>query len=283
MRLISSIEAVRRETLLMAFERKRVGFVPTMGSLHDGHTSLIERAAKDNHFVVVSVFVNPLQFGDGEDLDSYPRSIEKDGQIAEKAGVDILFVPAVKDMYPSEIGTKVVVSKLSKLWEGASREGHFDGVATVVTKLFGIVGPCKAYFGEKDFQQLQIIRQMVIDLNLPVKVVGSPTVREADGLAMSSRNVYLSPEERLAAPILRTALDEGLNLVRRGERDSLVVMALMKQIVETEPLATLDYVAAVNAHNLQIPKILQGEIRLLAAAHIGKTRLLDNDGLTLTE
>ena len=283
MRLISSIEAVRRETLLMAFERKRVGFVPTMGSLHDGHTSLIERAAKDNHFVVVSVFVNPLQFGDGEDLDSYPRSIEKDGQIAEKAGVDILFVPAVKDMYPSEIGTKVVVSKLSKLWEGASREGHFDGVATVVTKLFGIVGPCKAYFGETDFQQLQIIRQMVIDLNLPVKVVGSPTVREADGLAMSSRNVYLSSEERLAAPILRTALDEGLNLVRRGERDPLVVMALMKQIVETEPLATLDYVAAVNAHNLQIPKILQAEIRLLAAAHIGKTRLLDNDGLTLTE
>ena len=283
MRLISSIEAVRRETLLMAFERKRVGFVPTMGSLHDGHTSLIERAAKDNHFVVVSVFVNPLQFGDGEDLDSYPRSIEKDGQIAEKAGVDILFVPAVKDMYPSEIGTKVVVSKLSKLWEGASREGHFDGVATVVTKLFGIVGPCQAYFGEKDFQQLQIIRQMVIDLNLPVKVVGSPTVREADGLAMSSRNVYLSSEERLAAPILRTALDEGLNLVRRGERDPLVVMALMKQIVETEPLATLDYVAAVNAHNLQIPKILQAEIRLLAAAHIGKIRLLDNDGLTLTE
>lgn len=283
MRLISSIEAVRRETLLMALERKQVGFVPTMGSLHDGHASLLERAAKDNHFVIASVFVNPLQFGDGEDLDSYPRSIEKDKQIAESAGVDILFVPAVEDMYPSEIGTKVVVSKLSQLWEGASREGHFDGVATVVTKLFGIVGPCKAYFGEKDFQQLQIIRQMVVDLNLPVKVVGSPTVREADSLAMSSRNVYLSSEERLAAPILRVALDEGLNLVRRGERDPLVVMALMKQIVETEPLAILDYVAAVNAHNLQIPKILHAEIRLLAAAHIGKTRLLDNDGLTLTE
>jgi pantoate--beta-alanine ligase len=267
----------------MALERKQVGFVPTMGSLHDGHASLLERAAKDNHFVIASVFVNPLQFGDGEDLDSYPRSIEKDKQIAESAGVDILFVPAVKDMYPSEIGTKVVVSKLSQLWEGASREGHFDGVATVVTKLFGIVGPCKAYFGEKDFQQLQIIRQMVVDLNLPVKVVGSPTVREADSLAMSSRNVYLSSEERLAAPILRVALDEGLNLVRRGERDPLVVMALMKQIVETEPLAILDYVAAVNAHNLQIPKILHAEIRLLAAAHIGKTRLLDNDGLTLTE
>jgi pantoate--beta-alanine ligase len=283
MRLISSIEAVRRETLLMAFERKRVGFVPTMGSLHDGHTSLIERAAKDNHFVVVSVFVNPLQFGDGEDLDSYPRSIEKDGQIAEKAGVDILFVPAVKDMYPSEIGTKVVVSKLSKLWEGASREGHFDGVATVVTKLFGIVGPCKAYFGEKDFQQLQIIRQMVVDLNLPVEVVGAPTVREADGLAMSSRNVYLSPEERLAAPILRVALDEGLNLVRRGERDAAVVMASMKKIVESEPLAVLDYVAAVNAKSLEIPEILHAETRLLVAAYIGKTRLLDNDGLTLTE
>ena len=283
MRLISSIEAVRRETLLMALERKQVGFVPTMGSLHDGHASLLERAAKDNHFVIASVFVNPLQFGDGEDFDSYPRSIEKDKQIAESAGVDILFVPTVKDMYPSETGTKVVVSKLSQLWEGASREGHFDGVATVVTKLFGIVGPCKAYFGEKDFQQLQIIRQMVVDLNLPVKVVGSPTVREADSLAMSSRNVYLSSEERLAAPILRVALDEGLNLVRRGERDPLVVMALMKQIVETEPLAILDYVAAVNAHNLQIPKILHAEIRLLAAAHIGKTRLLDNDGLTLTE
>jgi pantoate--beta-alanine ligase len=283
MRLISSIEAVRRETLLMALERKQVGFVPTMGSLHDGHASLLERAAKDNHFVIASVFVNPLQFGDDEDLDSYPRSIEKDKQIAESAGVDILFVPAVEDMYPSEIGTKVVVSKLSQLWEGASREGHFDGVATVVTKLFGIVGPCKAYFGEKDFQQLQIIRQMVVDLNLPVKVVGSPTVREADNLAMSSRNVYLSSEERLAAPILRVALDEGLNLVRRGERDPLVVMALMKQIVETEPLAILDYVAAVNVHNLQIPKILHAEIRLLAAAYIGKTRLLDNDGLTLAE
>jgi pantoate--beta-alanine ligase len=283
MRLISSIEAVRRETLLMALERKRVGFVPTMGSLHDGHRSLIERAVKDNHFVIASIFVNPLQFGDGEDLDSYPRSIKKDKQIAEKAGVDILFVPEVKDMYPSEITTKVVVSKLSQLWEGASREGHFDGVSTVVTKLFGIVGPCTAYFGEKDFQQLQIIRQMVVDLNLPVKVVGAPTVREADSLAMSSRNIYLSSEERLAAPILRVALDEGLNLVRLGERDPLVVMALMKQIVESEPLAVLDYVAAVNAHNLQIPKMLHAEIRLLVAALIGKTRLLDNDGLTLTE
>ncbi|NCG41450.1 MAG: pantoate--beta-alanine ligase [Actinobacteria bacterium] len=283
MRLISSIEAVRRETLLMALERKRVGFVPTMGSLHDGHRSLIERAVKDNHFVIASIFVNPLQFGDGEDLDSYPRSIKKDKQIAENAGVDILFVPEVKDMYPSEITTKVVVSKLSQLWEGASREGHFDGVSTVVTKLFGIVGPCTAYFGEKDFQQLQIIRQMVVDLNLPVKVVGAPTVREADSLAMSSRNIYLSSEERLAAPILRVALDEGLNLVRLGERDPLVVMALMKQIVESEPLAVLDYVAAVNAHNLQIPKMLHAEIRLLVAALIGKTRLLDNDGLTLTE
>jgi pantoate--beta-alanine ligase len=283
MRLISSIEAVRRETLLMALERKQVGFVPTMGSLHDGHRSLMERAAKDNHFVIASIFVNPLQFGDGEDLDSYPRSIEKDKQIAENAGVDILFVPAVKDMYPSEITTKVVVTTLSKFWEGASREGHFDGVATVVTKLLGIVGPCTAYFGEKDFQQLQIIRQMVVDLNLPVKVVGAPTVREADNLAMSSRNIYLSSKERLAAPILRVALDEGLNLVRLGERDPLVVMALMKQIVESEPLAVLDYVAAVNAHNLQIPKMLHAEIRLLAAANIGKTRLLDNDGLTLTE
>ena len=152
-----------------------------------------------------------------------------------------------------------------------------------MTKLFGIVGPCTAYFGEKDFQQLQIIRQMVVDLNLPVKVVGAPTVREADSLAMSSRNIYLSSEERLAAPILRVALDEGLNLVRLGERDPLVVMALMKQIVESEPLAVLDYVAAVNAHNLQIPKMLHAEIRLLVAALIGKTRLLDNDGLTLTE
>ncbi len=283
MRLISSIEAVRRETLLMALERKRVGFVPTMGSLHDGHRSLIERAVKENHFVIASIFVNPLQFGDGEDLDSYPRSIKKDKQIAENAGVDILFVPEVKDMYPSETTTKVVVSKLSQLWEGASREGHFDGVSTVVTKLFGIVGPCTAYFGEKDFQQLQIIRQMVVDLNLPVKVVGAPTVREADSLAMSSRNIYLSSEERLAAPILCVALDEGLNLVRLGERDPLVVMALMKQIVESEPLAVLDYVAAVNAHNLQIPKMLHAEIRLLVAALIGKTRLLDNDGLTLTE
>ncbi|MDG1196931.1 MAG: pantoate--beta-alanine ligase [Actinomycetota bacterium] len=283
MRLISSIEVVRRETLLMALDRKQVGFVPTMGSLHDGHRSLIERAVEDNDIVIASIFVNPLQFGDGEDLDSYPRSIEKDKQIAENAGVDILFVPTVKDMYPSEITTRVVVSTLSQLWEGESREGHFDGVATVVTKLFGIVGPCAAYFGEKDFQQLQIIRQMVVDLNLPVEVVGAPTVREADSLAMSSRNIYLSSEERLAAPILRVALDEGLNLVRLGERDPLVVMALMKQIVESEPLAVLDYVAAVNAHNLQIPKILHAEIRLLAAAYIGKTRLLDNDGLTLTE
>jgi pantoate--beta-alanine ligase len=283
MRLISSIEAVRRETLLMALEHKQVGFVPTMGSLHDGHGSLIERAVKDNHFVIASIFVNPLQFGDGEDLDSYPRSIEKDKQIAEKAGVDVLFVPEVEAMYPSEIATKVVVSKLSQLWEGASREGHFDGVATVVTKLFAIVGPCTAYFGEKDFQQLQIIRQMVVDLNLPVEVVGAPTVREADGLAMSSRNIYLSPEERLAAPILRVALDEGLNLVRRGERDAAVVMASMKKIVESEPLAVLDYVAAVNAKSLEIPEILHAEIRLLVAAYIGKTRLLDNDGLTLTE
>ncbi len=256
-----------------------VGFVPTMGYLHDGHASLIAAARRDTDAVVVSVFVNPLQFGPSEDLDAYPRDLEHDRTVAESAGTDVLFVPSISEMYPERIRTSVAVAGVSEALEGATRPGHFDGVATVVTKLFSIVGPCRAYFGEKDFQQLAVIRQMVHDLSMPVDVVGRPTVREPDGLALSSRNAYLSPDERIAAPVLHEALMLGRDLVLRGERDPAVVRAEMAAHVAREPLAELDYAVVVDAATFEEPDPLVGSLRLLAAARLGRARLIDNVGV----
>ncbi len=259
---------------------RTIGFVPTMGYLHDGHASLMRAAAAANDVAVVSIFVNPLQFAPGEDLAAYPRDLAADTALAAASGIDVVFAPSVDEMYPGgPVLTSVQVAELSSRWEGASRPTHFSGVATVVTKLFAIVGPCSAYFGAKDFQQLAIVRRMAADLSLPVRVVGCPIVRDHDGLALSSRNIYLAPDERAAAVVLRRALDEGRRLVEEGERRSEVIDAAMATVVAAEPLAELDYAAAVDPDTLDQPSPLGERVQLLIAARVGSTRLIDNDGV----
>jgi pantoate--beta-alanine ligase len=272
-----------RDTL---FDHRRagrsIGFVPTMGFLHDGHASLMRAAAANNDVVVTSIFVNPLQFAPDEDLDDYPRDLERDTELAQASGVHYLFVPERDQMYPVQpVATMIDVAGLSEGLEATTRPTHFTGVATVVTKLFAIVGPCTSYFGEKDFQQLAIITRMVIDLSLPVTVVGCPIIREPDGLAMSSRNTYLTPDERAAADVLRRALDAGLAAIAAGERDPDVVGADMAAVIAEESLAELDYVAVIDAASLETPEVLAGELRLLVAAQLGKPRLIDNCGVTV--
>lgn len=258
-----------------------VGFVPTMGYLHPGHLSLVEAAAAENPVTVVSIFVNPLQFAEGEDLGSYPRDLAADSTQCEALGVNFLFVPSVEEMYPGPVATVVEASSVAAPLEGTARPHHFAGVATVVAKLFSIVGPCRAYFGAKDWQQVCVVRRMVSDLSIPVDVVACPTVREPDGLAMSSRNVYLSAEERAQAPVLRAALDAGLDAISAGERDSAAVEAAMEAVVDRAGLASLDYVAAVQADSLVSEGPLHGEVRLLVAARFGRARLIDNDGAVI--
>jgi pantoate--beta-alanine ligase len=261
--------------------RRSVGFVPTMGYLHEGHMALMVEARRRDDVVVASIFVNPLQFGPSEDVDTYPRDLDRDLDVATDAGVDLLFVPDVAEMYPEPLLTSIDVPELAGVLEGASRPGHFAGVATVVAKLFNAVGPCRAYFGEKDFQQLTIIRRLARDLSVPVEVVGCATVRELDGLAMSSRNSYLQPDERAAAPVIYRALQAGKASILAGERDAAAVGDLMGGIVEAEPLAQLDYVAVVDANSLQVPDPLAGNLRLLAAVRFGRARLIDNVGVTV--
>jgi pantoate--beta-alanine ligase len=234
---------------------RTVGLVPTMGYLHEGHVSLMRRAAAECDVVAATIFVNPLQFAAHEDLSTYPRDLERDSELASTAGVAHLFTPPLEEMYPDAVLTVVSVKEVSEGMEGASRPTHFDGVATVVAKLFNIAGPCRAYFGEKDWQQLAVVRRMVHDLSFPVEVIGCPIVREADGLAMSSRNVYLSPDERRAATVLSRAL--------LAAQDATDPIAVMKESVSTEPSVELDYAELHDG-------------RLLIAARVGKTRLIDN-------
>ena len=256
-----------------------VGFAPTMGYLHPGHASLVERAAAECDTVVSSVFVNPLQFAAGEDLDSYPRDPEGDARTLEAAGCDVMFLPSVDEMYPGgQAGmlTTVSVAELSSRWEGAARPTHFAGVCTVVAKLFHMVGECRAYFGEKDWQQVAVVTRMVMDLSIPVTVVGCPVVREPDGLAMSSRNVRLTPAERADAPVVHRALRAGANLVAAGETDAEVVRAAMAQVVATVPSATVDYLEPVDPSTLEPLARTDRPVRLIAAVQLGSVRLLDN-------
>jgi len=263
---------------------KGIGLVPTMGALHAGHASLIERAAADCDVVVVTVFVNPLQFGAGEDLDAYPRSLAADIFLADERGAHHVFAPSTEEMYGDGTLTTVTVDgPLTRVLEGASRPTHFDGVTTVVAKLFSIVGPCTAYFGEKDFQQLAVVRRMAADLSMPVDVVGCPTVRDADGLALSSRNAYLEPDERRVAALLHRALVAGADCIRNGERDPKVVEQAMAEVLRTEPRFQLDYAAVVDAATFATPDPLDGELRLLGAARLGKARLIDNLGVTVSD
>jgi pantoate--beta-alanine ligase len=262
---------------------RTVGLFPTMGYLHEGHASLMRRAREECDVVVVSIFVNPLQFAAGEDLATYPRDFARDSALAESIGVDVVFAPSVEEMYPVPAITSVSVAELAATMEGASRPTHFAGVATVVAKLFNIAGPCRAYFSEKDFQQLTIVQRMALDLSFPVEVVACPFVREPDGLAMSSRNVYLTPEERAAAPVLLRALQAGVAAILAGERDPDVVADLVAEMITAEPWAELDYVEVVDAASLTRPDVLAGEIRLLTAARFGRPRLLDNLGVLVPE
>jgi pantoate--beta-alanine ligase len=260
---------------------RTVGLVPTMGALHAGHISLIRRARSECDVVVVSIFVNPLQFGDPEDIAQYPRTIDHDLAACAEAGVDVVFAPKVTEMYPAwpaPVPTTVSVSGISDGWEGASRPGHFDGVATVVTKLFSIAGPARAYFGEKDYQQLAVIRCLAADLSLAVDVVGCATVREDDGLALSSRNVRLSPEQRRAATVLSRALTAGQEAIQRGVLAGSAVSAVMRGVVALEPLVHLDYAVAVGVDDLVEREDLVDptSLRLLIAAEVGPVRLIDN-------
>jgi pantoate--beta-alanine ligase len=260
---------------------RTVGLVPTMGALHEGHISLITRAHTECDVVAVSIFVNPLQFGDPEDIARYPRTFERDLAVCAEAGAHVVFAPTVSEIYPSwpdPPATTVSVRGVSDKWEGASRPGHFDGVATVVAKLFAVAGPCRAYFGLKDFQQLAVVRRMASDLCLPVDVVGCPIVREPDGLALSSRNVRLSHNERRAAQTLSLALAAGRAAVGAGERDAASIRAAMHAVTDREPLVDLDYAAAVDAKTLdEVHTVVDPTtVRLLIAATVGPVRLIDN-------
>lgn len=276
MNIVKTISEVRNEVKNWRKQGLSVGLVPTMGYLHEGHKSLIDRACKENDKVVVSVFVNPTQFGPGEDLATYPRDIQRDATLCEDAGAALIFNPEPEEMYFDDFHTYVTMESLSDELCGKTRPIHFRGVCTVVSKLFHIVAPDRAYFGQKDAQQLAIIKRMVRDLNFDIEIVGCPIVREADGLAKSSRNTYLNPEERKAALVLSRAVRFGQELIQNGERNADVIVAKMKQLIEEEPLAKIDYVQAVDAISIQPVTEIKGTVLVAMAVYIGKTRLIDN-------
>jgi len=282
MQLTRTIAETRNLLDAARADGKRVGLVPTMGFLHDGHASLIRAAAGECDVVLTTIFVNPLQFAVDEDLSDYPRDLERDLATCESAGATIVLAPSVEEMYPQPMVTTVTVDELSLGMEGAERPTHFAGVATVVAKLFHIGGRCRAYFGEKDFQQLAVVRRMATDLSFPVEVVGCPIVRESNGVAMSSRNTYLSPEEFAAAAVLNRSLRSAVELAEAGERDASVVRRHVLELIADEPLVSPpDYVAIVDAATLEPLDRLAGEVRIILAAQVGRPRLLDNIGVTL--
>jgi pantoate--beta-alanine ligase len=258
-----------------------IGLVPTMGYLHDGHLSLMERARDECDVVAVTIFVNPLQFAANEDLAGYPRDLDRDVMLCGEVGVDVVLAPPVEEMYPEPVLTTVSVARLGEGMEGASRPTHFAGVATVVAKLFNIAGPCRAYFSVKDYQQLAIVTRLARDLSFPVTVVPCPILREPDGLAMSSRNVYLDPAQRAAAPVIHRALQAGAASVLAGERDPDTVCKLIAGIIDAEPLADLDYVEVVTDGTVDRPDPLAGRVRFVTAVRIGRPRLLDNLAVTV--
>jgi pantoate--beta-alanine ligase len=277
--VIDRVDAFRKAVDAERAAGRTVGLVPTMGALHAGHLSLMKRAALECDVVATSLFVNPLQFGPTEDLTAYPRDLEGDRTKTKAAGVSFLFAPSEAEMFPQPPLITVRVSGLSDRLEGAARPGHFDGVATVVTKLFAITGACRAYFGEKDYQQLAVIRHLVADLMLPVDVIGCPTVRDTDGLALSSRNAYLTAEERAVASTLYHALLAGRAAIEKDhETDPDTVRRVMTTVVEAEPRFVLDYAEVANGADLTPLARLNGEVRLLVAARLGRARLIDNLG-----
>jgi pantoate--beta-alanine ligase len=275
--LIRSIDALRKALHGARATGASVGLVPTMGALHAGHVSLVEAARRECDCVAVSIFVNPSQFGDPSDLAAYPRDLATDLEMCRLAGADVTFAPSLAEMFPlGSRGTTVVPGSLADVLEGRSRPGHFSAVATVVTKLLSIAGSCRAYFGEKDFQQLAVVRQLVADLDLEADVVGCPTVREPDGLAMSSRNGQLGPAEREAATALWRALRTGRELIAAGSASAAVVSAAMAGVLDAEPLVRIDYAVVADPSSLRVVTEIAAEVRLLVAAGVGKVRLIDN-------
>ena len=276
MQIATTINEVRKQVKAWKKEGCSVGFVPTMGYLHEGHGSLISRARQENDKVVVSIFVNPMQFGPGEDLESYPRDLDKDSAYCESLGADLIFHPEPEEMYTDGFCSYVDMSVLTEELCGLSRPVHFRGVCTVVNKLFNIVQPDRAYFGQKDAQQLAIIKRMVQDLNMDLEIIGCPIVREEDGLAKSSRNTYLSAEERQAALVLSKAVKLGQELVAAGETDAKKIVSEMSALIEKEPLARIDYVKAVDSLTMQQIDTVKAPMLVALAVYIGKTRLIDN-------
>lgn len=281
MDIITGIKKMQDFSRRARGEGKIIAFVPTMGYLHQGHVSLMEEGKRRGDVLVMSIFVNPTQFGAGEDYERYPRDLERDQRLAQGAGVDVLFAPTVAEMYPQGYQSYLDVEEVTRHLCGLSRPTHFRGVTTVVCKLFNIVKPHLAIFGEKDFQQLVTIRRMVVDLNLEVEIVGMPTYREEDGLAMSSRNQYLSPDERKAACCLSRSLRKAQELFERGERNAERMVKEVRKIIETEKLATIDYVKICDSNTLKDLEYIDQEAVVALAVKIGKTRLIDNTVLNL--
>ena len=261
---------------LVKHEKKRIAFVPTMGFLHKGHLSLMKEGLRHAGFLVLSIFVNPAQFGQGEDLESYPRNFKKDAELAEQEGVDVIFTPYAKDIYPPHFQTYITLNDLPNHLCGISRPDHFRGVATIVTKLFNIVKPHTAIFGQKDFQQLAVIKQMVSDLNLDIKIIGAPIIREDDGLAMSSRNVYLSVDERQSALSLFKALNNSQKFLESGETDASGIISKAVELITSYEKTSIDYITICDPETLMDIKKIEKPVLMALAVKVGKTRLIDN-------
>ena len=276
MKVVKTVKEVREIVAGWRKEGLTVGLVPTMGFLHEGHQSLIRKSASQNDRTVVSVFVNPIQFGPNEDLEAYPRDLNRDIKAVEEAGGDLIFNPEPSEMYPGHFTSFIDTTETTELLCGAVRPVHFRGVCTVVGKLFNIVTPDRAYFGQKDAQQLATIRRFVRDLNFPLEIIACPIVREDDGLAKSSRNTYLNAEERQAALILSKSLKKGKEAIESGEKDAKTIIAIIKNSLQSEPLARIDYVEVVDFENIQRVDKIEGETLVAIAVYIGKTRLIDN-------
>ena len=276
MKIITSVTEMEQWSAAVRAAGDTISFVPTMGFLHQGHVSLLNEGRKRGDKLVLSIFVNPTQFGQGEDFEDYPRDLEQDSELAQQAGVDIIFAPAAKQMYPTGYATYVDVEGITATLCGASRPGHFRGVCTVVTKLFHIIQPHNAIFGNKDFQQLAVIRRMTRDLNLPVEIIGMPIFREADGLAMSSRNVYLSEDQRRQALVLSQSIQQARQLVEGGERQSAAIIEQLKAMIEQHPETRIDYIQICHQVTLADQDEVDPDSVLLLAVFVGKTRLIDN-------
>ena len=276
MTVVRSPRRMARLAARLRRQGKRVGVVPTMGALHEGHLSLIRAAVRQCDVVIVTIFVNPLQFGPAEDFARYPRPLARDLRACRRAGAHVVFAPSVKALYPERFQTRIDPGPLARRWEGSSRPGHFSGVATVVAKLFGLAQPTDAYFGQKDYQQTLIVRRLVEDLDIPVRIHVLPTVREPDGLAMSSRNHYLSADERRQARVLSGALRAARARIRAGARVSGPVVAEMRRLIGAQPAARIDYAVVVDAKTLLPLARLRGRVAILLAVRVGRTRLIDN-------